>query len=178
VSDDLSFPLLAGSALTQAFGFLYGRLAALLDRRAGRVEADHVDADGLSPLLANQLAPLQVDEEALTQHAQQLQSLSEVLRVYRDHPELLDGQDERLRRNLARLREALEAVYGQCLTFRDEQRQRSALSIQQRVEEVSGEMVGLDADEVAGPAHAEITQASQTAKSGSKIVGARVKRFG
>jgi hypothetical protein len=75
VPDPLGFPVLAGSAITQAFGFLYGRLAALLDRHTA---ADKAVLDYELPSgLVGHLAPLEVDQYALAR-------LSASIRIIRD----------------------------------------------------------------------------------------------
>jgi hypothetical protein len=177
--DPLSFPVLAGSALTQAFGFLYGRLAAVLDRRAKRAELEAADADAhVVSETGEKSDGLVVDDVELERRQEQMIMLSEALAVYRDHPERLDGRDEQLRLHLASLHEALEAVYGVPLDLFGEPTSRPGLRVEQRVTDLASDMIGLDAEEVGGAAQAHVIQTSETVRPGAKVVGAKVKRLG
>jgi hypothetical protein len=177
VSDPLGFPALAGSALTQAFGFLYGRLAVLLDRRSAARDSPAFTANFQSSSIIDKSAALRVNEDALLHWGVQLEALAETLGVYHDHPELVHGQDERLRRNLGRLREALEAIYGQRLVFEGEEPQAHGVRIDQRVDEIAGEVIGIDAGEIASEAQVDVVQTSGTVKEGAKLLGAKVRRL-
>jgi hypothetical protein len=174
VPDPLGFPVLAGSAITQAFGFLYGRLAALLDRHTA---ADKAVLDYELPLgLVGHLAPLEVDQYALARLRAMLESLDDALGVYKNNPKLLDAEDERLRRNLGRLRSALEAVYHQRFTFEGEQRPPTAIKVEQWVDEVAGEVTGLTADDIAHGARGEVKQVSKKITKDGRVIGARIRR--
>jgi hypothetical protein len=177
VTDPLGFPVLASSAITQTFAFLYGRLAALLDRRNAAAGDDVIPDHQIPPELAGRLAPLNADGQVLARLWTELDPLAEVLSVYREHPELINGEDERLRRNLGKLRAALEAIYHQHFTFEGEARPPSGVKVEQRMDKMSGELIGLAADEVTSGAHADITQVSRTVSKDGKVVGAKIKRI-
>lgn len=170
--DPLGFPVLAGSAITQAFGFLYGRLALLLDRRVAK--ADKIDE--LPPSLVGRLAPLEVDEQALVRLRAMLESLEDALGVYNDNPALLNGDDERLRRNLGKLRSALEIVYRQRFTFEGEERPPAGVKVEQWAEEIAGELTGLTADELDPGGHASVVQVTGKIDKEGRVIGAKIKR--
>jgi hypothetical protein len=96
MSDPLGFPVLAGSAITQAFGFLYGRLAVLLDRRrTGQSEIENGDNE-----LGDQGdsdVSWKPDDAALEEYRPSLETLAAALEVYDKHPEIINGEDEHLR---------------------------------------------------------------------------------
>jgi hypothetical protein len=172
----LDFPELAGSAITQAFGFLYGRLAALLDRRTA--SAGEVAHDDEQPGLAGRLSPFEVDPSALERLRATLESLDDALSVYWRCPSLLNGEDESLRRNLGRLRYALEAVYHQRITFEGEQRPPTASKVEQWADEVMGELTGLTSDDLTGGASGEVVQVIGKIGKDGKVIGAKIKRIG
>jgi hypothetical protein len=176
MQDPLGFPVLASSAITQAFGFLYGRLAALLDRRAA--DADEAAPDYEVPSgLVGRLAPLEIDQHALARLRTMLESLDDALGVYRDNPSLLNAEDERLRRNMGRLRSALEAVYHQRFTFEGEQRPLTGVKVEQWVDEVAGELTGLTADDIGSGARSEIKQVSKKISKDGRVIGAEIRHI-
>jgi hypothetical protein len=176
VPDPLGFPVLAGSAITQAFGFLYGRLAALLDRRAAGADEAALDHE-LPPGLVGRLAPLEVDQHALARLRTTLESLDDALGVYKDNPSLLNAEDERLRRSLGRLRNALEAVYHQRFTFEGEQRSPTSVKVEQWTDEVAGELTGLTADDITSGARGEVKQVSKKISREGRVMGAKIRHI-
>lgn len=110
--DPLSFPVLAGTMLTEAVKFLFDRAGAVLDRRAGRVPVEEPEQ------VAGRSAALQVRAAELTDaRVERLSQAQGALRVYLSRPNLLQGDDDDLRDLLAQLRRDLEEVYGCGLPF-------------------------------------------------------------
>lgn len=178
---ELDFPVLAASAATQAFGFLYGQLGSLLqrrrDRRAGvSVPAEEVPVAG-TEIVASSVDRFRPDDTILERRGQELELLAEALEEYVGATEL-DGQDVRLRRNLGRLRRALEEIYGLEFAISDDDSSESGIRIRQKVSNAHDEVTGIDVESAGASARAEVNQDIDTAHKGSKIVGARIKRLG
>ncbi|GAU69729.1 Syd protein [Streptomyces sp. NBRC 110611] len=172
--DPLSFPVLTGAALTQAFTFLYGRLSAALDRRA-----EARDRVAVPDVLQGELRfPLSPDELEVTNREEALIAMRDALEVFNDQGQghLLDGSNEGVRRSLARLRGALEAVYGQRITFAGEERPATGSPVvDQRLGTVRGKVTGMDADEVSG--RAQVIQDARTVEADAEVVGIKSKRI-
>jgi hypothetical protein len=176
MSDPLGFPVLAGSAITQAFGFLYGRLAVLLDRRrTGQSEIENGDNE-----LGDQGdsdVSWKPDDAALEEYRPSLETLAAALEVYDKHPEIINGEDEHLRRNLGVLWTALEAIYHQQIPLPVEVQNPSGVKITQEADEVTGRRTGLIAGEVSHDARVDIHQKAKHVREGAKDIGARIKRI-
>ncbi|MER7728901.1 MULTISPECIES: hypothetical protein [unclassified Streptomyces] len=176
MSDAFTFPVLAVSALTQAFGFLYGRAGAVLDRRATRREGTAAgELDAVPAVVVGIPGPPAFDAAALTpERVQRIESLLEVLGVYDDHRDLIRADDERLRRSLGGLRAVLEEVEGQRLTFTGENRPASGVRIEQVLDDVHGRAAALKVRRVAASADVSVRQRAGTVHEGAEIVGAEI----
>lgn len=175
MDDPLAFPVLAGAALTQGFGFLYGQLQSLLERRRAQREGRQVpmaEATESPAVLVGRLAPLQIDDRLLAEKAEELSLLQSLLAQYAGRAEV-DGQDPQLRTLLGRLRASLERIYGQRLTFQGENRPASGVLIDQIAVDVQGELVGLDVGSVGERARAEVSQTVKTVHPNATVIGAR-----
>ncbi|MEU3072701.1 hypothetical protein [Streptomyces laurentii] len=180
MSEVFDFPVLAVSALTQAFGFLYGRAAAVLDRRAARREgSEHGEPEPVPAVVVGDPGPLTFDDSALTpERIQRLEMLTEILGTYNEHRELIRADDGRLMGNLGGLRSTLEAIEGRRLTFHGESRPTSGVRIEQELDDVHGSATALKARRVAGTADVGIHQKVKTVHPGSEIVGAEIEELG
>jgi len=171
--DPLSFPVLAGAALSQAFGFLFGRLAHLLDSRGQKsVEEEAIETP---PVLTGQLKPLIPRPEAVEEHLSEIQELVGKLFIYDRSPERLDGQDDTLREDLARARVLLEQIYGQRFTFAGEKRPPTGVYVEQKLDTVSGRAVGVRGGKVR---QAQVRQEAREVRKGSSIVGVDADEVG
>lgn len=176
MSDELSFPALATSALTQAFTFLYGRLAVVLDRKLSSSERKEIEKSADSSSV--EATSLKVDKSTLTKERMNiLKTLDDALAVYKDNPELIRPENEQLLRSLGRLREELETVHNHKFFFGEEHASTSRTVVEQKVDRVSGEVIGLEADEIQGEASAHVSQVSQNVESGAKMIGAKFRRM-
>lgn len=72
------------------------------------------------------------------------------------------------------LRLALEAVVGQRITFRGEARERSGVRAVQRIDELDGDAVGIDAGSIQGRAESE----QDIRKAKGTVTGIRAERIG
>jgi len=180
MEDPLAFPVLAGAVLTQGFGFLYSQLEVLLERwraqREGR-QVPVVEVAEVPAVMVGQLAPLQINDGLLADKAEELSLLQSLLAQYVGRAEV-DGQDPQLRILLGRLRVTLERIYGQRLTFQGEDRPATGVRIVQRVDDVQGELFGLDVRSLDERARAEVSQTVTTVHRDGRVIGARFDTLG
>lgn len=177
MSDPLSFPVLAGSALTQAFGFLYSRLGILLDSRKSGARDQH---KGIvtAPVLLGQLDTSAIDSIALAEHEAQLRTLADALSIYDTNPGLIETGNAALMRIMSNLRETLETIYGQRISFRGERAASYEIRIDQEVRKIAGEIVGLESrSDRADGTHTIIQKADEIAKGG-RMTGTIIKPAG
>jgi hypothetical protein len=119
---------LGAVVLAQGIGFLYGQVTELLRRRRDRKEAATAAPLEVPPaaeseeLLAGELKPGPVDEQALEKHVDQLAKLRGLLLPYGEGDLPIDPANGQLVEQASALRALLEQVYGQHITFRGEQR--------------------------------------------------------
>ncbi|MGA4898724.1 hypothetical protein ACPCAJ_12645 [Streptomyces griseoincarnatus] len=178
MSDALAFPALAASALTQAIGFLYRRAEVVLDRRAELREASEpLPPEGVPEVVVGDpghvldFDPAEVTDERV----ERLETLMEVLGLYSDNEHLVEGQDERLRRTLGRLRTLLEDVYGRRITFvGEEERPVSGMRIVNRARDVHGVSRALKARRVSGDANPDILHTAEVVHPGGEMTSVEV----
>ncbi|KAA9160683.1 hypothetical protein FPZ12_016155 [Amycolatopsis acidicola] len=170
--DPLSFPALAGAALNQAFNFLFGRLASLLDKRGrGEQREDEVDCPAV---LREEFTSLKPRADLVEGALPQLRELMGMLSTYDRNPDQLDIGDGELRSALGRLRTMLEQIYDQPLTF-DGEAGRSEIHAELKAKTVSGEMVGMDAKRVRrGTVDVDVEQV----RRGGSVIGVRADEIG
>ncbi|MEV7357317.1 hypothetical protein [Kitasatospora sp. NPDC091276] len=170
MSDVLSLSAVAAAALQPTFTFLYGRVDALLNRNEGRDTTDELTTSDLPSTLEGTVAlPLVVDEQRLREHAAQLRMARTVLARYQQDPALVVPDDTVLTDVLGQLRMALEEIYSHRFTFTGENRERSAPFVVQRIDNVTGNVTGMRADEaiVTGTVEQEL----KTVNSGATVIG-------
>ncbi|WP_157099561.1 hypothetical protein [Microbispora sp. ATCC PTA-5024] len=171
--DPLSFPVLAGAALNQAFGFLFGRLAHLLDNRGNKSsEPEQVETP---EVVEGNLEPVQTDVEALEKYINELEALSGALGVYQRNPERIRSEDQNLLSRLGRLRQLLEVIYNQRITFQGELRSSTGASVRQHMQTAAGEVTGVDGKRVR---RADVVQDINRSEQGSKIIGIKGEDIG
>lgn len=175
MSDALALPSLAASTLSQVLDFLLRRAEVMLDRRAaGGDGGDAVRAAATPAVVVQAPGAGDFDPSALTQQLEdRIVSLVELLGVYAEHPELVSGGDERLMRNLAALRSALENAYGQPITLQGEDR-RGGMRIRQDEQEIHGRVRGVKARRVGVEGRVDVVQTSKTVHPGAEVIGAEI----
>ncbi|MGW7304276.1 hypothetical protein ACWGI1_01705 [Streptomyces sp. NPDC054835] len=180
MSEAFAFPVLAASALTQAFGFLYARAGAVLDRRAARRdEARQGEPETVPAVVVGDPGPLAFDVTALTsEREQRIRALLEVLGVYDEHRDLIKSDDARLLRALGSLRAVLEDVERQRLTFEGESRPESGVRIEQDLDVVHGTAAALKARRVGDAARVDVRQTAKAVHRGAEIIGADIEEIG
>ena len=119
--EPFSLGALGAIALTDGIKFLYAQAGEILKRRRERKEtADTPPAPGL---LEGELAPLNLDPAAADELAGDLRDLRHRLADYADDIEPAEETDADAVAATLALREAIEAIVGQRITFRGEQRE-------------------------------------------------------
>ncbi|MFE5923156.1 hypothetical protein [Streptomyces sp. NPDC056468] len=80
-------------------------------------------------VLAGELTPKPIDEDAVDQHEEDLVTLAERLSSYASGIRRVDPDDPDLLHTVESLRGLLEMIYQQHITFRGEQRSRTGSSV-------------------------------------------------
>jgi len=181
VGDPLSIGALGAVAITEGIKFVYGQAAELLKRRRERQATGVEPTAEIEPahteILDGDLQPLRPDYEILDQLHERITALAVELSKYNDgllepEPSTAAAVDE--------LRRALEAVYGQRITFKGEHERDATGTIVAgalRIETIAGLAIAADVGEVKGPARIQGSVESDTVESGGTVIGVRVQRL-
>ncbi|MDL4817352.1 hypothetical protein [Actinomadura opuntiae] len=135
--------------LTAAFEFLFRRGEKLIDRRGPQDDELTLDPGDLTAI-KGQLRPLRVDEAELIAVRPDLERIVGALSSFQRNPSRIDSEGEQLQYLLGELRESLEWIYGQRITFEGEQREASGALVRGRFGTVAGEVTGISAKRVRG----------------------------
>ncbi|MGW7313650.1 hypothetical protein [Streptomyces sp. NPDC054865] len=106
--------------------------------------------------------------------AERLEMLTEVLALYAGQGSSVDGQDERLRKALGRLRASLEEVYGRHISFEGEDRPTSGRRIVSRADDVHGVSRALKARRVSSGASFDVEHTAKTVHPGAEMTSVEV----
>lgn len=130
MSEPLSLVLL-GSTATEGIKFLYGQASELLTEWRKRWKGDSPEDGDLDvpiisqAVLDNEPAGSTANASVIRREYRELVPLSGPLSPYAQEQVDIAADDEDLAFQGGQLRDLLEAVYGQRLTFRGEQRERT-----------------------------------------------------
>ncbi|MEU9025746.1 hypothetical protein [Actinomadura sp. NPDC048394] len=173
MTDPLSFPFLEGAALSGAVTFMYNRVSAALDRRAGRSSTGQQEEAGSE---TSQLTPHteRMNEDRVrrfVEYATWLRGL--------EQNEHLNGSDHDLRRFLGRIREELEEVYGMGFAFGPGEKRKprgsgAVVDVFQTAETVDGHLRGVRARGVAENADVRIIQGLGNVGNGAEATGLEI----
>jgi hypothetical protein len=169
--EPFSLGALGAIALTDGIKFLYAQAGEILKRRRERT-ATPVPAPGL---LEGELAPLQLDLTEGDERTAELRHLRRRLTDIADDIEPAEETDAEVVRATLALREAIESIVGQRITFRGEQREPTGTTITGivRAREIDGRAAGIDhAGTPTGNLHGEVVV--DTAGEKSDIAGVRI----
>jgi hypothetical protein len=188
VVDPLSIGAIAGVALTEGIKFLYSQADAILKRRAERKAAAKSGAAAPAEPIAvatpsaftGTLAPLQIDQEAADEHAENLKELRHVLEDQAlGHAPSGEVDPDVIRATLA-LRDAIEDIVGQRITFEGEDREPSGTPVatgRVSAKVIKGRATGLDVDEMTGGQAKGEVEADEITEGG-EATGLRVRKLG
>jgi len=151
MADPITLSALGLVALTEGIKFLYGQAGEVLKRWRERKDAAESEPPqhltqaepievNLPPIFEGQLIAPQIHFTAVEKVAEPLRELRRDISDYADELEAVNVTDEGLLRKIDALRQLLEAVYQQHLTFKGEQRPPSGPLVkgQINVDEIAG----------------------------------------
>jgi hypothetical protein len=178
MADPSELSMVLNSALPATFTFLYQRLDALLSRhKAGGSEQAETLPEIPAVVVGELELPLRSDEEQVRVRRKELQAYALGLAQYHRNPTLITSDDPLLLETLGELRNALEDIYGQRLTFQGELRDQSGPFSEQRIGRVAGEAIGMQASQRIGDA-AGIKQTIDTVERGGRAIGMKAPIIG
>lgn len=186
--DPITLTLVGTVVLTEGIKFHYGQAGELIKRWRDRKDAAAADTSKKieTPLKADPnifngtVAPLVADAERLQSLEPQLRQLRSALADYADGIEPVDVQNNNLIAIADALRQQLETIYGQRLTFKGEQRQPSGTPLVIGTAEVKS-VAGLAAGVIAGAITVGEIRGSLKAdmvESGGIAAGVKVDKVG
>lgn len=168
--DPLTLSAIGATAITEGIKFLYGQAGEILKRWRERKDAakdasiqlnktEPVDVK-LPQVFEGQLSAPHIHFDAVERVEEQLRELRRDLSDYADGIELVDVKDANFLQRVDALRQLLEAVYQQRITFKGEQHPPSGPVVESRidVEKVVGYAAAVRARQiVSGTVRAEAT---------------------
>jgi hypothetical protein len=184
MADPLSPAVLGGVVLAEGIKFLYRQAGEVLKRRRERRERDSIPAEHatLRPpegLLDGTVEPVEPRDDQVDRLEQELRETRRMLADYAEGIEIPSTGDHLVAEQADALRRLLEAVYGQRITFRGEQRPPSGPLVigEIDVDRVAGDAAAVRAKvisrgEVRGSATAERVE------EGGKLSGVDIGQIG
>jgi hypothetical protein len=186
--DPLSLAVLTGVALTEGIKFLYQQADAILKRRAERKAAEQrgapPPADPIAvespPIVDGRLSPMTVDARAADELADELKDLRRRLDDYAQGYEIPGDGDQEVLRTTSALRDAIEDIIGQRISFKGEHREPSGTPVATgriKAKEVRGRAIGVDVEKMHS-GRAEGTVDVDVVHEHGEAIGTRIKDFG
>jgi hypothetical protein len=154
MADPLTLAAVGAVALTEGIKFLYGQAGEALkrwrERKAAKGEAEPVQVQLPSDAFEGQLQKPGLDLAAVARLEQELRELRKAVADYAQGIDEVDPNDKQLLELVDGLRRAMEAVYGQRLTFKGEPGPPSGAEVlgEAKVDEVLGYVAGLRAKRI------------------------------
>jgi hypothetical protein len=182
VADPLTLTVLGAVALTEGIKFLYGQATELLKRRRERKDAAktiEVEAAATAELEGELKQPLVADVETLDKLEPDLRELRRTLSDYAEELEPVQPGDQKLLETTDAVRQILEAVYNQRITFRGEDRAASGPLVEAKIDvtKVAGYAAGVRAKTVSGGTINVVASAGEVTETGT-FVGVDIDRLG
>ncbi|CAM3748487.1 hypothetical protein NORO109296_05880 [Nocardiopsis rhodophaea] len=168
--------MVLSSALPATFTFLYQRLDDLLSRdRADQSDAEaEVELQTPEALVGELEQPLQANPDRLEERLAQLRAYALGLAQYHRDSSRVTSDDSLLMQTLGDLRATLEDIYGQRFTFQGEERQQSGPFNEQRLGKVTGEAIGMQADNaIRGDTTSRMTV--ESVEAGGRVIGMKAR---
>ncbi len=187
--DPLTLSAISAVAITEGIKFLYGQAGEILKRWRERKDTAKDASIQLSntepidvmlpPVFEGQLSAPHIHFDAVERVEEQLRELRKDLSDYADGIEFVDDKDANLLLRVDALRQLLEAVYQQRITFKGEQRPPSGPVVEGRidVEEVAGYTAAVRARQiVSGSVRADAK--ARRVEPGAQFIGIDVDIIG
>jgi hypothetical protein len=181
--------VLSASALSEGVRFLFEQAGLLLDRRRAARGTDGAaaeePADDIialpSEAFTGSLDTRRREEDALSESAPALRELRTLLFPYLDGEGKIQPGDTELLRLVDRLRQLLEAIYGQRIAFTTEAGERTASGTELRstvdIKEITAEVIAIKARRInSGVIHSEIR--AEKVGEGGRVVGVEAEDIG
>jgi len=180
MTDPITLAVLGSVAATEGVKFLYGQAAELIkafrEKRKQAKAAEQVAPDldvhlRPSPVLDAAPAPTPADTQVVAGHEAEVVQLLSRLSPYAQDLADVDVDDPQLAEGMGRLRQILEAAYGQRLTFKGEKRESTGtrVAVKQVLGEAEGTVMGIGS--VSGPVDAEVDQKADHLAGGGSMTG-------
>jgi hypothetical protein len=157
--EPVTLAALTAAALTEGVKFLYGQAGEILRRRRERKDAAEAERAAVAvptpEVVEGTLEPITVDVDAADKLADELRSLRATLADYVEGIEPVETSDERLVSTTAALRDAIESIIGQRITFKGEAREPTGTPVVTgtlTAKEIHGRASGIAMDR-ADPGH-------------------------
>jgi hypothetical protein len=185
MADPLTLTAVGAVALTEGIKFLYGQAGEALKqwrerKAAGKAaEVEPVDVQLPTDAFAGQLERPQLHLDAVGQLEQELRDLRAAVADYAQDIDEVDPSNNELLQTTDALRQAMEAVYRQRITFSGEPRPPSGplAAGEANVDEVLGYVAGLRAKRLIGGSVAGRVTAKRVGPGGQAI-GVEVDTIG
>jgi hypothetical protein len=188
MGEPISLALVGGLVLTEGVKFLFDQASSLIraarDRRAAaKVLGSETPEVVVVPVpdtgVLDGPVAATVDGSLLDQENRRLITLSGALAPYANGDAEIDTNDGELLAAVADVRALLEALYGQRLTLRGENRERSGtqVDVRQVLGTVRGSAVGVEADSVQD-ATVHVDQSATAVEAGGSITGVKFGSVG
>ncbi len=186
--EPVSAAVLAGVALTEGIKFLYDQAGEILSQRAERKRAEKAGQqnpvaalDVTTPsIVQGHLAPLTIDDNAADRLAGELIELRRRLDVYAAGYEDPPAGDRGVLASTFALRDAIEDIVGQRITFVGESRDPTGTPVATgRIDakDIRGKATAVDISEMTeGRAQGEVT--ADRIEAGAEVAATRVKKLG
>jgi hypothetical protein len=183
-----SLAVLSASALSEGVRFLFDQARLLLERRRSDRGVDGEAAeepDGVvrlpSEAFTGTLDTRRRDEAALAESAPALRELRAALFPYLDDEESIQPGDAELLRLVDRLRQLLEAVYGQRITFASEAGERAGSGPELRasidIKHITAEVTAIKARRISG-GHIVVEMRADSAGESGRVVAVEAEDIG
>ncbi|MBK3576475.1 hypothetical protein JHN63_22225 [Streptomyces sp. MBT65] len=186
--EPLSIAVLTGVALTDGIKFLYGQADAILKRRAENRQAATRGEETRAELvpvqtpnvIEGQLQPIRIDPNAAEELADVLKDLRRQLEDYAQGYETPPDGNLDVLRATQDLRDAIEDVIGQRITFRGENRDSTGTPVvtgQLTIQEIQGRAVAVHVEDVrSGIVHGELK--ADKVSDGGEANAVRITKLG
>ena len=192
--DPFTIAAVGGLVLTEGVKFLYAQASDIIkrwhDRRSKKSDASaetklpekelaSVPEAKVTDILQGQLSPPEIHYEQVEKVYEPLNKARKELLDYQEGTLPVDPKDQNLIKNAEALRQLLELIYQQRITFKGEDREPSGPKVITVVDvkEVLGEVLGIDVDEIASGS-VETNVKADTVGPGAKLIAARFKKIG
>lgn len=188
--DPFSAGALGAVAVVEGIRFVYNQAGEVLKRRRERREAARA---GTPPpaepivveeasVLRGRLAPVEIDDRAADELAGELKALRARLNDYATGVDVPDDDDTDAIASMRALRDALESIIGQRITFTFDQDDRAAsgapvLTGTVTAAQIRGRVTGLEAADVAAGELRGHVEAG-TVEAGADVAGLRARNIG